>query len=236
MVEGKPVSKQEAIDCLTGRKENFIIKPTHDSTQGQNVKCINPQKDNVANVISKYGDDYIVQEVVKQSEKTAVFHRDSLNTFRISTLNVNGKVSLCNILFRCGRNGNSVDNGGAGGLMCGVMPDGHFKKTAYDKYYKTYTETDDGVRFEECYILEIPVMVELVKKWHGERLPHVGFAGWDIALDENNIPVMIEVNLRWPGIQFEQLCSETPLFGERTQEVIEYTERHPLSLLDVCSI
>lgn len=221
---------------LLESQNRFIIKPTHDSTQGQNVKCINPQEVDLEKMLNDYGNDFIIQELVKQSEKTAAFHKDSLNTLRVSTLNINGKVSLCNILFRCGRNGNTVDNGGAGGLMCGVLPDGHFKRTAFDKYYKTYMETESGMKFGDCYISELVDIVTTVLQWHATKLPHLGFAGWDVALNEKNKPVMIEVNLRWPGIQFEQLCTGTPLFGDRTIEVIDYVKGHPLSLLDVCSL
>lgn len=50
----------------------------------------------------------------------------------------------------------------------------------------------------------------------------MGHAAWDFALNENEEPVFIEVNLGWPGIMTEQLSSCRPVFGERTQEAIEY--------------
>ncbi len=59
----------------------------------------------------------------------------------------------------------------------------------------------------------------------------MGFAGWDFCLDENNNPIFIEVNLGYPSILYEQLCSVSPIFGNRTNEVYEYvgSNMHKLS-------
>lgn len=233
-IDGKSVDYNDALEHLK-TYSGFIIKPTHDSTQGNNVRFIRPSEVDVKSILLSYGDNFITQEKLSQSPLTSVFNNTSLNSFRISTLNINGRASLCNILFRCGQNGAVVDNGGAGGLMCGVSPEGRFHSFAYDKFYNRYETTKEGVRFEGHVIPFMKDIVNLTLKWHTDYLPHLGFAGWDIALDENNNPVMIEVNLRWPGIQFEQLCSETPLFGDRTEEVIEFVKTHPLRIMDVIS-
>ena len=55
-------------------------------------------------------------------------------------------------------------------------------------------------------------------------IPNIGIVGWDVALDSNDNPLLIEVNIGGPGILYEQLCTG-PIFGERTQEVIEYCKK-----------
>lgn len=45
--------------------------------------------------------------------------------------------------------------------------------------------------------------------------------GWDLALDSESTPILIEGNTIFPGISFEQMCSG-PIFRERTDEVIDY--------------
>lgn len=62
--------------------------------------------------------------------------------------------------------------------------------------------------------------IEVIRQSH-TRLPNVHLIGWDIAIDETGEPILIEINISYPGIIYEQLCSG-PLFGERTGEVIEY--------------
>lgn len=213
----------------TSLQKHYIIKPTVGSCMGRGVRKIffdkNSQMD-IDNIICDYGDNFVIQEVVEQSAQTAVFNEGSLNTFRVSTLNINGIVSLCTIIFRCGRNNSCVDNGGAGGLIVGVKEDGQFYEFAYDTHYNKYSQTSGGVKFGETKIEEVKDLVELAVNAHRIYLPACGFAGWDLALDMNNKPVFIEVNLGFPGIQFEQLCPATPIFKGRTQEVIEYVRKH----------
>lgn len=235
IVDNHFVSREDAIELLKS-KEEFIIKPTEYSTQGKNVRLIKTEQDKIEEALELYGKNFITQEVLSQSSRTAVFHNSSLNSFRVTTLNINGRVTLCNILFRCGQGDSVVDNGGAGGLMVGVMPDGSFMDFAYDNHYHKHTQTKDGVEFKGKCIKEMPEIVNQVVSWHTAYLPHMGIVGWDIALDEQEKPIMIEVNLRLPGIQFEQLCSETPLFGDRTQEVIDYTNSHNLRITDLIYI
>lgn len=216
------VSKKEVIFLL--KQENAcIIKPSTGSCMGRNVRIIKAT-DNVDEILSSYGDNFIVQKIIKQSTKTATFNASSLNTFRITTLNINGVVSLCTILFRCGQIGSVVDNGAAGGLMVGVYEDGHFRDFAYNNKYQKYFEAPSGIRFSDGYIPTMPLIVEEIKNVHRICLPNMGFAGWDIALDENDSPIMIEVNLSWPGIQFEQLCPGQPIFGDRTSELISFVQ------------
>ena len=222
--EYNQISEISAFEILD-KCGQFIIKPTHDSCQGKNVKRVSSGNNNLEQIIKEYGVDFITQEVLQQSEVTAQFNPASLNSFRLTTLNINGKVSLCTILFRCGQGDTCVDNGGAGGLMVGVSEDGRLCDYAFDKKYGVFHETKTGVKFGGVVVPNMAQIVETVKTWHSKYMMHSGIAGWDIALDTDNNPVMIEVNLMYPGIQFEQLCIGKPLFGNRTQEVIDYVRR-----------
>lgn len=227
-------SKMEIIDLVDMIKSatpgrQYIIKPTVGSGMGRGVKKISfntGDLEDTIKLINGYGDNIVVQEVVEQSIKTSIFNKESLNAFRVSTLNINGKVTLCTVIFRCGRNGFCVDNAGAGGIVVGVREDGQFYEYGYDNKYKRHYQSDSGVKFGETKIEEVKDLVDLVLYAHRKYLPICGFAGWDFALDINNKPVFIEVNLGFPGIQLEQLCPAKPIFGERTQEVIEFVNKH----------
>lgn len=218
------MEEQQAISILE-HLDSFIIKPTHDSVQGKNVRLIKPSVDNVKQAIEGYGKDFIVQEVLEQSEMTARFNSSSLNTFRITTLNINGICSLCSIVFRCGNGDGVVDNLGAGGIMIGVTEDGQIHDYGFDKKYNKHYSSNNRQVFKGTVIPQMKGMVELAKRWHEKYLLHSGIVGFDIAMNKNNEPVMIEVNLMYPGIQTEQLCTG-PLFGERTKEVIDYCSKN----------
>lgn len=60
---------------------------------------------------------------------------------------------------------------------------------------------------------------ELVKK-SAQRFPHFRLIGWDIAITENNTPMIIEANLTMSGMDvIETICG--PLFGKYTEKVLE---------------
>ena len=50
-------------------------------------------------------------------------------------------------------------------------------------------------------------------------MPYFGLISWDFTVDQEENPVMIELNLRWCGLNFHQL-HHGPLFGDRTTEIL----------------
>lgn len=219
------ISEKKAIEILVS-KTTFIIKPAKSSCMGKNIKKIHlPDENQIKNLLLEYKTDFVIQQYISQSQQTSAFNKDSLNTFRISSLYLNGKVSICSIIFRCGQGSSAVDNCGAGGLAVGVNEDGSFKEYALDNKYRKHYSTLNGTQFKNYRINEVANIVELVKNYHQRLFPHCGFIGWDICLDINDKPILIEVNLEFPGIQLEQLAIEKPIFGERTQEVISFVTK-----------
>lgn len=226
---GNRITNDDVIQVLLGK--SFIVKPTTDSACGNSVLAIrNASKEDIINLQNSYKRDFIVQEICSQSEKTKVFNPSSLNTFRVTTLYLNHRFSVLNILFRCGRGDVVVDNGGAGGLMCGCDTEGQLMPYALDNDLNKYTESSTGQAFG-IKIPEVKQIVQEIERNIATALPFCSFAGWDFALDSQNRPVMIEVNLGgslglYPGIFTEQLCNETPLFGDRTEEVITWIKNN----------
>lgn len=222
------VSVLDAV-AIVKETEKAIVKPTSFSGCGSGIEIIATEKA-TANVltgyISTYKGSFIIQKLVKQSAQMSKLSRNSLNTFRVSTLFINGRFSVCSVTCRCGMGDSYLDNVAAGNVMVGVHLDGRFTKYAYDSHYGKHTTSDTGVVFEDFKIDAINKILSFVEENHQKMLPHCGFVGWDIALDENDEPVMIEVNLYGAGIHFEQLAVEAPLYGDRTDEVIEYVNNH----------
>lgn len=227
------LSVGEAVEVLL-KLEEFLIKPTVGSCCGKNVRKISDldlivedeRRKKIELLFFEYKTDFIVQEVIRQSAETAIFNPSSLNTIRISSLNMNGKTSVVSAIFRCGQGQVDVDNGGAGGLMIGLDDEGFLREYAYDADYNRYERTKTGVSFKGKKFSAYKELRSLILEYHSKLLPTCRFAGWDLALDENNAPVFIEVNLGFPGIQMEQMCTG-PIFGDRTAEVVEYVKKNP---------
>lgn len=208
---------------LLFNSENFIIKPTKNTSGGKGVKLVNGgNKEEIKTLIDDYGDNWIVQEPLEQSEVTAKFNPSSLNTIRVTTLFINGKVSTQSIIFKTGSVGSVVDNLSSGGVLVGVSSDGELREYGINKKYCKCEKTASGVVLKGNKINEVPAMAELMEFYHRRYFPSMGIVGWDVALDANNQPIVIEANLVFPGILFEQLAISKPIFGDRTEEVIQF--------------
>lgn len=219
------VSREESTRLLLS-VESVFAKATIFSNQGKGVGFYKTSDLSLDQLEKRFGDDFIVQKPVMQSQITKRFSKKSLNTFRISTMLINGKCSLCTILFRCGAGESMVDNGYAGNIIVGVEEDGQFHPYGFDKWFNKHEYSDTGISFSDCKIEKVKELVQFAINNHSKKLPLCGFVGWDLAIDENDNPLLIEVNLFQPGVFFEQLCVEKPLFGERTEEVIEWVKSH----------
>lgn len=200
-----------------------ILKPSADSCSGNGISilCLSDER-SCATLISEAGENYVIQELLSQSEKTKRFNPSSLNTFRVNSLNLNGRITIENIMFRHGRFDSVVDNAGAGGVCVGFDPDGNVVGKAIDAKLNEYDLTPFGLRYTDLAIPEIQKICDVAISAHQKYLPMMGHAAWDFALNEEDEPVFIEVNLGWPGIMTEQLSSCRPIFGQRTQEAIDY--------------
>jgi hypothetical protein len=47
--------------------------------------------------------------------------------------------------------------------------------------------------------------------------------GWNIGVDENDEPILVEANLESPSVNVSQLCCG-PIFGDRIEEVFDYVK------------
>lgn len=203
--------------------DKLILKPSVDSCSGMGVKILNLKDEKSCDAVLKAaGSNFVIQEVLSQSETTKRFNESSLNTFRINTLNINGLISVENIMFRHGRGDSIVDNAGSGGICVGFNPNGTVVGKAIDAKLNVYNTTPFGEKYSDLKIDELQNISDTAINAHREYLPMLGHAAWDFALDKDNNPVFIEVNLGWPGIMTEQLSSCRPIFGNRMKEVVEY--------------
>lgn len=215
------ISKEKAIEILSN-KSDITIKPSMASYGGKGVKFLhNPSREEVEEFISNLGDENLIfQETIKQSSETAKLHSTSLNTIRIMTLILDDEVKVLPwCAFRMGIGNSKVDNASFGGIYCKVNEDGSLSNFAYDALGKKFEKHPDGGEFSSVKFEFIDKIRNLVKA-AAQRFPHFRLIGWDIAIDENNEPVIIEANLTMSGMDvIETICG--PLFGDYTEKVLE---------------
>lgn len=217
------LSADEAVKALRDYGHDIIIKPTTATSGGSGVTRLKAgsSTDDIKKTLSSFGKKFICQGVVRQSSHTAAFNDSSLNTFRVNTLNINGKTSCELMMMRHGLNGNFIDNFAAGGVVCGMRKDGSFNGNNFNVRLQRITQLHDGTPYSSLSVPGVDRVIETAINAHRRFMPHIGHAAWDFALDEDGIPVMIEVNLMLPGILMEQLTAGNSIFGNRTREVID---------------
>ena len=218
--DNRLISLSEGIDNIISYGEDIIIKPTVDTSGGHGVKIISNYNREILNdIVKSYGVNYVIQALVKQSAQTKKFNPTSLNTFRIITLLLNGKVTVLSSIFRCGGKNAVVDNASSGGMFVGIKDDGKLTRGAS---YSTLIieESPEGLKYSEHQIDHFDEVLDFAKELH-TRIPLCAFAGWDIALDENDMPVFMEVNLNCPDVWLMQILNG-PIFKDRFDEVIDY--------------
>lgn len=208
----------------------LILKAASDTSGGKSVEKLvltdkTPQEreDCVRQAFAQRKRDFVVQECLRQHPDTACFNPTSVNTFRITTLYLHGRFSVLSIVFRVGKAGMKVDNWGSGGIMIGVSLDGKMAPKGYDIGLTPFTE-QNGTVFANTTFSQLPDILKRVEEAHTHAFSLCKLIGWDICIDENNEPVIIELNSSQPGLFGEQICTG-PIFGARTQEVIEYCRK-----------
>ena len=219
--EGQPVSKARAVE-LCANLNDVIIKPSL-SLQGNGVKKISV-KDGITSfgglgigeLFDQYNKDFLIQEAVHQHPIIATLNPTSVNTMRMATYRSGMEVLLVYAVIRIGRKGQVIDNQSAGGISAKINPDGTLGKYAFGKVGDDRIEkTDTGIVLEGYQLPSYDKAVEKVKELH-YSLPLFDLVGWDIALDEEGEPVLIEWNGR-PGPS-QTACGTG--YGDLTERII----------------
>lgn len=203
-----------------------VLKPTNGSG-GKGIKIFNMKNLDLKAIEAEYRQDFIIQERLKQSSTTSQLHEGSLNCFRVNTLFLNGRVTVLNVCLKFGLGDAIVDNLASGsGAWVGVNDDGTLHEFGYNSKMEKVYECAGGKKLKDITIPQITRILEFAKMNHVRYLPEMGIIGWDIALNQKDEPVMIEVNLKFPSSFMVQICCAKPQFRDRSQEVIDYVKRH----------
>lgn len=224
------VSQEAASKILLEKNDPCLFKPSIDSGQGRNIfKLTNRQGDlliddsravtlNELKIIAPKG--FIIQEIVSQHRDIADIYPHSLNTIRIITLRIDGKVVVLNAMLKIGNSGHYLDKMAFGGLCCGINKNGRLYSYAYDNRFKRHkAHPHSDVVFDGKAIPGFQKITGCITEAHA-NIPYFEMISWDMAVCPDKEPVLIELNLRAQGIMYQQAIFG-PLFGEYTNELID---------------
>lgn len=220
--ENKPVSKQEAIS-LCQNISHAIVKPVLEHG-GQGIQGLEVENGvtningwTIEQLFDYYGDNFQIQERLKQHAKMNLLNDTSVNTIRIVTYRSEMEILVIYSVVRIGKKGAVVDNQCAGGISTVIGEDGKLGGTAFAGFTADGVgKTDSGVELDGFEIPSYHQAVETVKRLH-YQLPYFNLIGWDVAINEEGDPVIIEWNA---GVGLSQ-SAFGPGFGKYTERIIK---------------
>jgi hypothetical protein len=213
------ISKKQAVQICMGKK--FIIKDSLEGKGGNDIEFSdgNLSGEQIDQMFLKYGENFVVSEILVQDGPLHAVNPTSVNTIRMMSMLLEDRVEILSCVLRIGGTGARVDNFSQGGIVCGITPDGITKNYAWDHLGNRYEECHpNGNKFSGIKIPNFEEAKEVVKRQH-MRLPYFKLISWDLMLNGNEVG-FIEFNLSPQGTKIHQLANG-PLFGDLTDRVLK---------------
>ena len=138
----------------------------------------------------------LVEELIVQHEDMAILHPASVNSVRMTTINLgDGDIRMWYPVVRIGVGGNFLSSGAAGSIVAGInTATGITETTGSDEWGKTSVVHPDT---------HIPIKGIKIPRWRqlcekavkmAERLPTLRYIGWDFVYDKDKEWVVMEGN------------------------------------------
>lgn len=243
--EYKQLPKELVLNILKDLLDDgeFILKPAIVTGGGENVVLVQ-KKDGRFLILNntysnsafysflkeKYDGSFVLQNRINQHPWFEAFNSTSLNTVRLYTYRsvVDESVIPLAAYIRFGKPGSLVDSSSQGGRTCGVSMSGRLNDFALGKYGEKYHDLDGIIQNKGTMVPSFGDMIRIAR----EIAPFFNYhrlLGFDFSVDYNNNIKLMEVNNLYVGIINQQM-NTGPLFGEYTEEVVEYCLSHNKSV------
>lgn len=212
------ITKEEAM-ALCLKEHRFIAKFATFSCGGKSIEVFEDgevTQESVKRLFEEYQMNFVIQELVEQSQEMARLNASSLNTIRIISFFFKGKTYILSSILRIGGDGARVDNYSSGGYSVNVLPSGQLNDWALNKAKGMVTTHPNGYAFKDIKISSYDKIVSIIRR-EAARLPQISIIGWDFAVDQNEEPIFIEMNV-FPG---QNQRGSGPAFGDLTEEVLQ---------------
>jgi hypothetical protein len=224
------VAKNELFDLLPNHG-SFVVKKSIDTGGGKGVKIYENKREltSVEFLIGLHGQDFVIQEKVKQHQWFQAFNPSSINTIRVVTYRSvrDEKVHVLQTLFRVGKAGSFVDNQSSGGIAIGINKNGKLNNWGTDKLSVKYSEINGIDLHNSNAIPDFERLIESCKAIAKSRF-HERVLVFDTWRDTDNKIRLLEINNINIGIEDLQK-NNGPLLGEFTKEILDYCAQNPRS-------
>ena len=222
----KVISLEQAMTaCKQAGK--IILKPSLGTCAGAGISVWNGkiEKEEVLKSILQIPRSFVVQDFVEQSKSLSQFNATCVNTRRIVTLLFQGEVHVVSQVVIMGGKEALTNHLHRGGLVCGIMSDGRLRELAFDGNLTMYKQHPNGQVFADCQLPNYHKCIDLVKAM-AFRVSQVSkLVAWDVTLNADDEPLIIETNLSWGG---SVQVAGSPALGDITDEVLQYIAKQKI--------
>ncbi len=215
------ISKNEVDEIIT-KEDELFVKIASGSCGGRGVFHITNEVDILSefNKVSSIDKDIIVQLAIKQHHELEKVGKSSVNTIRVLSMLNEKEVKIYSTILRMGVGNSKVDNASSGGITCGINENGQLKDVAYTMFGEKFDcHPTTKVKFSEVTVPSYDKILDAVKRLH-PLIPDFRLVSWDVAVDENAEPILVEANLCMGQLDFHQL-NNGPIFKEDTVKILD---------------
>ena len=213
-----------------------FIKPSIGTCSGIGCQVLNLIEGNdlktnrsIKEILDDIGLNFVLQERIICSESIRKIYDKSVNTFRIMTYRWKDEIIVCPVVMRIGQKESFLDNAHAGGMFIAVDNDGKLHEKAFTEFKEEFIQhPDTKLKFKDYRINSLDKVIDKVKRMH-YLIPTIGVINWDMTINENEDPVLIEANINGGGIWIFQMAHGCGVFGENTTEILQwlkYVKKH----------
>lgn len=218
-----PLSREAFTGLMKGLGDKELVVKREDAPSGSEIRFA-PAREIKIDWFDT-GENYVLQPAVQQHSELARLHPSSVATLRITTfLRSDGVVEVKHRSLRYGTGSSKVVN--SSGMFSFIDRDGNVSSNIRSRIGTDLgpTHPDTGVRLPGFNIPGLKKGVDLCKAAH-YNIPHLRFIAWDIYIDTEGDPHIIEWNTVFPGM-WENDALIGPLWSEEDiDEVLEWQRR-----------
>lgn len=208
-----------------GREDDVVVKKTRDTGFGKSVsKYRLSGEDDALQMLMQWRDcrDYVVQVCVRPHPVMASLNASSSNILRICSWRHGNDVDILYAAARVGAGDSFTDVSFVDGEervhLVGITPDGYFADQMIDQYGRWVRDMPQGIRVPAW-----DAILEIIRGNH-PLIDNFDIIGWDFTIDEAGEPVCFEWNISWPGTVLYQFANGGPLYGDRTEEILQFLQ------------
>ena len=198
---------------------SLVIKPSTNTDTGKGVRLLH-RPYNLNKLHKLYKRNYVIQIPLQQHPGMAKLNASSVNTIRVNSVLLETEAHVMSAFVKVGQAGEFADNHGHDRFFIGIHKDGTFCDFAINHDLKKFPSIPSGYDFAGNKVPAFDKVCAAVEEAH-KKLAHFGLAFWDVCVDENEEPVIVEVNLRYPDTVIAQACGIGGFLGDYTEEILK---------------